>query len=204
MPNLLIQTDPHSLSIDLSALLSHLTLTDAQFYDFCQTNRDLRIERSATGEVIIMSPAFADTGHCNFRLIQQLANWADADGTGLGFDSSAGFTLPNGATRSPDVAWIQLERWNRLSPQQQASFAPICPDFVVELRSASDRLSILQEKLEEYLANGVRLGLLIDPPNRMVYCYRPGQPVAGLDNLTQVNCAPELPGFTVKLAPIWG
>lgn len=204
MPNLLIKTDPVQLSIDLSALLSHLTLTDAQFYAFCQTNRDLRIERTATGEVIVMSPAFSDTGHRNFRLIQQLANWADADGTGLGFDSSAGFRLPNGATRSPDAAWIQLERWNCLTPEQQSSFAPICPDFVVELRSASDSLSTLQEKLEEYLANGVRLGLLIDPKNRKVYRYRPGQPPEVLDDPAQVNCDPELSGFTLKMAPVWG
>ena len=109
-------------------------MSDEQFYAFFRTNPNLRIERSAQGEITVMPPAFADTGNRNGRIFQQLANWNDIDDNGECFDSSAGFTLPNGATRSPDASWIKFERWNALSNQQKASFAPICPDFVVELR----------------------------------------------------------------------
>jgi Uma2 family endonuclease len=135
-----------------------MPMTEEQFYEFCLANRDLRIERTASGEVIVMPPAFSDTGNRNFNIAVQLWNWTERDGTGLGFDSSAGFTLPNGATRSPDAAWIKLDRWNALTEKRKASFAPICPDFVIELRSASDTVSSLQAKMEEYIANGAVLG----------------------------------------------
>lgn len=140
MTSFLIKSEPHTLTVDMSSVMPTAKMTDEQFYEFCLANRDLRIERSANGDVIVMPPAFSDTGNRNLKIAQQLANWSDEDGTGETFDSSSGFTLPNGATRSPDAAWIRLERWNGLTPEQQASFAPICPDFVVELRSASDTL----------------------------------------------------------------
>ena len=158
----------------------------------CLVNRDLRIERTASGEVIIMSPAFSDTGNRNFKIAVQLGNWAEEDGTGETFDSSAGFTLPNGATRSPDVSWIKLERWNALTEEQKASFAPICPDFVIELRSSSDTLKGLQKKMQEYIDNGVSLGLLIDRKNRKVYIYRPDCEPEILDNPETVSADPEL------------
>ncbi|WOD39551.1 Uma2 family endonuclease [Nodosilinea sp. E11] len=178
-------------------------MSDDQFYDFCQTNPDLRIERNADGEIVVMPPAFADTGNRNGRVFGQLYVWAEADGTGEVFDSSSGFTLPNGAMRSPDAAWILSDRWNRLEPEQQASFAPIAPDFVIELRSSSDTLASLQDKLAEYVANGVRLGVLIDRKHRQVHLYRPEQAPEILDNPEVVNCEPEMPGFGLRMAKVW-
>jgi Uma2 family endonuclease len=200
MTTLVIHAEHTPLSVSLPALAQ---MTTAQFYEFCQANRDLRIERTATGEVIVMPPAFSDTGNRNVKISQQVANWADQDGTGESFDSSAGFTLPNGATRSPDASWIQLDRWNALTPDQKASFAPICPDFVIELRSTSDTLKGLQAKLQEYIDNGARLGFLIDRKNRTVHLYRPGQPPEILENPEVVIGDPELPGFALQMAKIW-
>ncbi len=197
MTSLLVKTD---LPIDFSSLPK---MTDAQFYDFCRANPNLRIERTADGEVIVMSPAFSDTGNRNGRIFQQVINWSDDDGTGEAFDSSSGFTLTNGAIRSPDTAWILKQRWNALSAEQQSSFAPIVPDFVIELRSSSDTLASLQEKMQEYMANGVRLGLLIDRQNRTVYRYRLNQPEETLENPEAVSCDPELPGFELKMTKIW-
>jgi Uma2 family endonuclease len=203
MASLLVQPVTTTLPIDLSALLTLPKMSDGQFYEFCRTNPELRIERNADGAVIVMSPAFSDTGNRNFKISQQVGNWADVEGNGEVFDSSAGFTLPNGATRSPDTAWILADRWNALSPEQQASFAPIVPDFVIELRSSSDTLSELQEKMEEYLEQGVRLGLLIDRKNRKVHVYRPNHEATVLDSPEIVSCDPELPGFGLKMAKIW-
>lgn len=203
MTNLLIKSEQLSLPIDLSSLTPTAKMSDQQFYEFCRTNPDLRIERNANGEIIVMPPAFADTGNRNGRIFGQLFIWSEANGTGEAFDSSSGFTLPNGATRSPDAAWILSDRWNALTPEQQASFAPIAPDFVVELRSSSDTLSSLKEKMEEYIANGVRLGLLIDRKNRQVYVYRIDRDPEILESPEAVNCDPELPSFSLKMAKIW-
>lgn len=200
MTTLLIQTESIPLTVNLPAIKS---MSVEQFYEFCLANRDLRIERTASGEVIIMPPAFSDTGNRNIKIAQQLANWADQDGTGETFDSSTGFTLPNGATRSPDASWIKLARWNALTEEQKASFAPICPDFVIELRSKSDTLSGLQDKMQEYIANGTSLGWLIDRKNRKVYIYRPHQALEILDNPETVSGEPELPGFVLRMAKIW-
>lgn len=200
MTNLLVQSPSVALTIHFPWIKS---MTVQEFYEFCLANRDLRIERTAKGEVIIMPPAFSDTGNRNIKISQQLANWSDQDGSGESFDSSAGFTLPNGATRSPDASWISLSRWNVLTDEQKASFAPICPDFVIELRSASDRLNDLQEKMLEYLMNGILLGWLIDRKNRQVYVYRPNQDVEILDNPETVKGDPELPGFGLQMAKIW-
>lgn len=190
---------------------THLTLqmspaidiTDEQFFAFCQQNRDYRIERSASGEIIIMPPTGSETGNRNFDLIVQLGMWTRQNGTGIGFDSSAGFTLPNGAIKSSDAAWVKLSRWNSLTPEQQQKFAPICPDFVVELRSPSDNLQPLKDKLQEYIDNGTSLGLLIDRKNRKVYIYRPNSEVECLDNPDTVSCDPVLPGLVLDLASIW-
>jgi Uma2 family endonuclease len=197
---LLIQTATTPLTVSLPAIA---TMTRDEFYTFCQANRDLRIERTATGEVVIMPSAFSDTGNRNFNLAVQLGVWADQNGTGLGFDSSTGFTLPNGAMRSPDAAWITAERWNSLSENEQTSFAPICPDFVIELRSASDTLSGLQSKMQEYIDNGALLGWLIDRKNRTVYIYRPDQDLQVLTNPHQISGSPELIDFSLKMAKIW-
>ena len=203
MTNLLVKSVKTQLPINLSSLIDLSQMGDEQFYEFCLTNPDLRIERNSNGEIVVMPPAFADTGNRNGRVFGQLFVWAEADGTGEVFDSSAGFTLPNGAMRSPDVAWILSDRWHALQPEQQASFAPIAPDFVVELRSSSDTLASLQEKMMEYVVNGVRLGLLIDRKNRQVHIYRPEQEPTVLDAPESVICGPELPQFELKMAKVW-
>ncbi len=203
MTSLLVKSEQMPLPIDLSSLITMSKMSDQQFYDFCRTNPDLRIERSANGEIIVMPPAFADTGNRNGRVFGQLFVWSEADETGEVFDSSSGFTLPNGATRSPDAAWILSDRWNALPPEQQASFAPIVPDFVVELRSSSDTLASLKEKMQEYIANGSRLGLLIDRKNRQVHIYRSNREPEILDNPEFVSCEPEMPMFALKMAKIW-
>ena len=195
-----IQTQSTPLTIALPAIAP---MTRDELYAFCLANRDLRIERTATGEVIVMPPAFSDTGNRNFNLAAHLWVWTEKDGTGLGFDSSAGFTLPNGATRSPDAAWIKTERWDALTEEEKASFAPICPDFVIELRSASDTLKGLKAKMEEYIENGVLLGWLIDRKNRTVYIYRPDRDPEILANPDRVSGDPELPGFSLPMAKIW-
>jgi Uma2 family endonuclease len=191
---LTIRSDPQEIVTNEQA--------DQQFFELCQVNRDLRIERNSRGEIIFMSPTGAETGNRNSKIIQQLANWTDIDGTGIEFDSSTGFTLPNGAKRSPDASWIKLSRWQCLSLDQQAKFAPICPDFVVELRSASDRLSDLQAKMTEYMQNGSSLGWLIDRTDKKVYIYRQSQ-VECLDNPDRIDASPELNGFILNLGKIW-
>ncbi len=203
MTSLLFKSEQMSMPIDLSSLTPTSKMSDQQFYDFCRTNPDLRIERSADGEIIIMPPAFADTGNRNGRIFGQLFIWAEADATGEAFDSSSGFTLSNSSTRSPDASWILSDRWNALAPEQQASFAAISPDFVVEFRSSSDTLVSLKEKMEEYVANGVRLGLLIDRKNCQVHVYRPHRSPEILDNPVFVSCEPEMPMFALKMARIW-
>ncbi len=200
MATLLIQPGSVSLTLQLPTLAQ---MSSAAFYEFCRANQDLRIERAATGEVIVMPPAFSDTGNRNFNLATQLGAWTEQDGTGVGFDSSAGFTLPNGATRSPDAAWIRRERWQALTAEQQASFAPLCPDFVVELRSASDSLTGLEAKMQEYIANGAQLGWLIDRKHRVIHVYRPNRDPELLHQPETVSGDPELPGFVLRLARVW-
>lgn len=200
MTSLLVQSPTVPLTIHLPWITP---MTVEEFYEFCVANRDLRIERTANGEVIVMPPAFSDTGNRNFNIAVQLGVWADHNATGIGFDSSAGFTLPNGATRSPDASWIKLDRWNGLTEKQKASFSPICPDFVIELRSSSDTLVSLQDKMQEYIVNGILLGWLIDRKNRKVYIYRPNREIEILDNPETVNGDPELSGFVLKMTKIW-
>lgn len=200
MTRLLIQTESIPLTVNFPAI-AHMT--SEQFYEFCQSNSDLRIERTAAGEVIVMPPTFSDIGNRNGKAYQQLANWADQDGTGETFDSSTGFALPNGATRSPDASWIKNDRWNALTEAEKASFAPICPDFVIELRSASDTLSNLQAKMQEYIDNGTGLGFLIDRKQRTVHVYRPHDTPAILESPETVSAEPELSGFVLQMAKIW-
>jgi Uma2 family endonuclease len=180
-----------------------IDMTDEQFFAFCQQNRDYRIERNATGEITIMPPTGSETGNRNFDLIVQLGIWTRQNGTGIGFDSSAGFTLPNGAMKSSDAAWIKLEKWHTLTREQQQKFAPICPDFIIELRSPSDNLQPLKDKLQEYIDNGVSLGWLIDRKNRKVYIYRPNSEVECLDNPATLSGESILPEFVLQLSTIW-
>ena len=172
-----------------------LELTDDAFYRLCQDNPELDIELTADGELIVMTPAGAESGHCEARIIQRLSNWSDENGEGIVFSSSAGFTLPNGARRAPDAAWISRSRWNELTRSEQQVFAPICPDFVVELRSPSDIVPELQAKLAEYIANGASLGWLLDPTDRKAWIYRPATPAACVEDPTILDGAPVLPGF---------
>lgn len=184
-------------------LLPTLKLTDDQFYDLCQHNRDLRIERTANGEFIIMAPVGGEGGSRSGRVNQQVFNWIDTDDRGVAFDSSTGFKLPNGADRSPDVAWVSRDRWDALTLEQKRKFPPLCPDFVIELRSESDSLQTLQAKMQEYIENGARLGWLIDPKNQRVEIYRPGQPVEVLQNPATLSGEEVLPGFVLDLKPIF-
>ena len=180
-----------------------LDMNDEQFFKFCQINRELRIERTSEGEIIIMSPTGSETGGRNFNLIVQLGIWVKQNGTGKGFDSSAGFKLPNGAERSSDVSWVKLERWEALTKEQRRGFAPLCPDFVIELLSPSDRLDYLQDKMEEYLDNGIKLGWLIDPENHQVYIYRPDTEVEKLNNPATVKGDESiLPGFVLVMEEV--
>ena len=180
-----------------------LDMSDDEFFDFCQLNRDLRIERTAEGDLLIMPPAGGETGNQNALLTTFFTMWALQEGTGVPFDSSTGFNLPNRATRSPDVAWVKRSRLAMLAPEQKKKFLPLCPDFVIELRSPSDNLKTVQEKMQEYLANGAQLGWLIDPSERQVYVYRPGVAVERLDNPVNISGDPELPGFVLDLISIW-
>jgi len=185
-------------------LHSAIELTDERFEQICKSNRDLRFERTSTGELVIMPPAGSDTGKQNSGLNGQLWLWNRQTRLGATFDSSAGFTLPNGAIRSPDAAWIKQERWDSLNTAQKRKFAPICPDFVVELCSPSDRLTDIQSKMAEYLDNGTLLGWLIDPETRTVEIYRPSQTVEVLSAPNSLFGEDILPGFELDLQEIWG
>ncbi|HCF26145.1 MAG TPA: hypothetical protein DEV81_02715 [Cyanobacteria bacterium UBA11049] len=189
-----------ALTLNLNPVIQ---LTDEQFFQLCQVNENLRFERTATGELIIMPPAGGETGNRNGRLTQQLFNWTDANGTGIAFDSSTGFKLPNGANRSPDAAWVKLERWNALNQQQKERFLPLCPDFVIELLSPSDSLKVAQEKMKEYRDNGTRLGWLINRKSRQVEIYRQGQEVEVLESPVSLLGENVLPGFVLNLELIW-
>ena len=176
---------------------------DDALYDLCAANPDLRIERTADGEILIMPPAGGETGLRNAQITAQLVIWANRDGTGVTFDSSAGFVLPNGAERAPDAAWVAKTRWNALSAEQRKKLVPLCPDFVVELVSPSDVLDEQCAKLDEYVANGARLGWLIDPDRRQVHVYRAGRPPEVLEGPDEVRGDPELPGLVLDLRAVW-
>jgi Uma2 family endonuclease len=173
------------------------------FYEFCQANGDLQFEQTAEGEIIVMAPACFESGGQELEIGRQLSNWARREGSGRANGSNAGFRLPNGATRAPDASWTLKSRLTKLTADEREKFPPLCPDFVIEVRSPSDRLPTLRAKMDEYLANGVRLGWLIDPKQRKVYVYRPEKTVQVRSNPRQISGSPELPGFVLKLAEIW-
>jgi Uma2 family endonuclease len=191
-------TSEYQLTLDLRSV----PLTDTQFYQLCRDNPELRMELTSEGRLVVMGPTGAKTSWRKSKLTQRLGNSADADGHGVAFDSNAGFTLPNGAKRSPDGAWVHLEAWEALSDEEQERFAPLCPDFVAELRSPQDRLSSLQEKMQEYLDNGARLGWLLDPVEKRVYVYRPGRPVECFVNPVSLSGEDVLEGFVLDLKDI--
>lgn len=198
-PAVLQQHVPTILSLSLRTV----GLSDKQFYRLCRENPDLQFELTADKELIIMSLTGSKTGWRCGRINQRLADWAEEDGTGLAFGAATGFTLPNGAKRSPDASWVRRERWDALTEEQQEGFAPLCPDFVVELRSPTDSVERLQQKMVEYIENGARLGWLLDPQNRQVYIYRPHQPVDCLTDPDELRGDPVLPGFVFTPREIW-
>ncbi len=190
----------NALTVNLKPVLE---LTDEQFFQLCQANRDLRFERTATGELIIMPPTGGETGNRNAGLTAQLWIWNEQYKLGIAFDSSTGFKLPNGADRSPDASWLRLERWNALTQEQQTKFIPLCPDFVVELLSPSDSLKVAQEKMREYIDNGVRLGWLINRKLRQVEIYRQDQEVEVLESPVTLSGEDVLQGFILNIEAIW-
>lgn len=183
--------------------LQSVELTEEQFFQLCANNRDLRLERNAQGELIIMPPTGGETGNRNGRITQQLMNWTDQDGTGIAFDSSTGFKLPNGANRSPDGAWIPLYRWQELTQKEKEKFIPLCPNFVIELRSPTDKLIDVQNKMQEYLDNGTELGWLINPQDQQVEIYRQNQGIEVLDQPDFLSGEEVLPNFQLDLRAIW-
>lgn len=176
---------------------------DDDLYELCARNRDLRIERTARGDLIVMPPTGTETGRRNAELTAQLVVWSKQNGSGVHFDSSTGFLLPNGAERSPDAAWIARERWEKIPLEAREKFAPICPDFVIELCSPSDARQDLVAKLDEWIDNGAKLGWLILPAERSVGVWRPGRPTEWLSDPARVTADPELPGFELVLADVW-
>ncbi len=177
-----------------------LQFDDDEFYSFCQANPKLKLERTKEGEIIIMALTGGKTGIKNSEIIAELIIWNRQAKAGNVFDSSTGFRLPNGATRSPDAAWIAKERWEALSDSEQEKFPPLCPDFVLELKSESDPLKAAQEKMGEWLENGCRLGWLLDPQGQKAYVYRPGRTVVEWEGFTQQLSGEDvLPGFALDL-----
>jgi Uma2 family endonuclease len=185
---------------------SVIQLTEEQFFYLCQINRELRIERTKEGDLILMSPPDEATGWRSVEIGFALGNWATQtpEGqAGVVFDPATGFILPNGAMRVPSAAWVKRSRFETISSKQKEQFLPVCPDFVIELRSSSDTLDDLQAKMVEYLENGIQLGWLIDPKHKLVYIYRPGKQVECLDTPETVSGDPELPGFILNVQDIW-
>jgi Uma2 family endonuclease len=174
-------------------------LTHEQFYELCMANKDVPMERSPSGELIIMTPLGGLSGKKEADYITDLNIWNRQTGLGEVFSSSTVFNLPGGGDRSPDAAWIKLERWESLTPEQQEKFPPLCPDFVIELRSRTDRLTPLQNKMQEYLSSGLRLGWLINPQDRQVEIYRLGQEVEVLTYPVMLLGEDVLPGFELTI-----
>lgn len=178
-------------------------MNDDEFEKFCRHNPDMEIELTKEGELVIMPPTGGETGIRNFTLIGIFFNWLEKKQSGIAFDSSTVFKLPNGAKRSPDLAWTTNEKWNALSAEEKKKFPPLCPDFIVELRSPSDSILNLQNKMTEYIENGASLGWLIDPLERKVHVYRQGEEAKILDDPKQVSGEPLLKGFTLDVKKLW-
>lgn len=179
--------------------LENVDFTDQQFYHLCQINPELQIERTGKGELIIMPPVGGISGNQEADLITELTIWNRQTRLGKVFSSSTMFKLPNGGDRSPDAAWVKLDRWQALTPEQQQKFPPICPDFVIELRSRTDALKPLQDKMQEYLNSGLQLGWLINPQNQQIEIYRPNQPVEIVQFPVSLSGEDILPGFVLTV-----
>ncbi|MBI1747575.1 MAG: Uma2 family endonuclease [Acidobacteria bacterium] len=197
----LLRVDTQPLVLHLQPILQRMN--DREFFEFCQLNPELRMERTREGDLIITTPTGGQTGRRNFMLAGLFFAWVESTGTGVGFDSSTGFTLPNGARRSPDLAWVRHSRWAALKEEDKEEFPPLCPDFVVELRSRSDDIDTLKTKMQEYMANGAVLGWLIDPAEKKVYIYQPSAEVTCLVKPKIISGDPVLAGFILDLKRIW-
>jgi len=178
-------------------------LTREQFYELCAANPELKLERNANGELVIMSPTGGETGAWNSDITIDLGIWNRQTATGRTFDSSTGFSLPRGSDRSPDAAWIPIEKWNALTPEQRKKFLPLCPDFAIELLSPTDSWIKGLAKMQEYQDNGCRLGWLIDPERKRVAIYRLGQPVEIREAPISLSGEDVLLGFVLNLENIW-
>jgi Uma2 family endonuclease len=187
-------------TFDLSPIVS---LTDEQFDDLCAANPEVKLERTSTGELVIMPPTGGETGKDNAELIADFVVWNRQTKLGVVFDSSTCFRLPSGGDRSPDVAWIEKSRWDALTPEQKRKFPPICPDFVLELLSPTDNITTTRKKMQEYLASGIRLGWLIDTEQKQVEIYRPSAAVEIVHSPAEISGEAVLPGFTLKLDWLW-
>lgn len=190
----------NQITLDLNPIIK---LTEEQFFQLCQENSDLKLERNAKGELIVMPPTGGETGKSNSNVNLQLGVWNEQTQLGEVFDSSTGFTLPNKANRSPDASWVEKSRWQALTPEQREKFIPLCPDFVIEILSPSDSLSKTQEKMQEYIKNGCRLGWLIKRKKQEVEIYRPGKEAELLKSPQTLSGEDVLPGFTLNLQKIW-
>ncbi|MEL6457057.1 MAG: Uma2 family endonuclease [Cyanobacteria bacterium J06621_15] len=190
-----------SLTLNLNPIIK---LTREQFYKLCETNPDLKLERNAQGELIVMPPTGGETGRSNSSINAQVYIWNEKKQLGEVFDSSTGFTLPSGADRSPDVSWVEKSRWDGLTKEQKEKFIPLCPDFVIEIMSPSDNLKKLQNKMEEYIENGCSLGWLIKRKKQEVETYRPGKNVEVLKLPKTLSGEDILPGFVLNMQKIWG
>ncbi|NJM71966.1 MAG: Uma2 family endonuclease [Scytonema sp. RU_4_4] len=189
-----------SLTLNLDSIIK---LTSEQFYQLCQDNPDLKLERNAQGELIVMPPTGGETGKHNVNLIVQVALWNEKTQLGEVFDSSTGFSLPNGADRSPDVSWVEKTRWDSLTIEQKEKFIPLCPDFVIEILSPSDNLKKTQKKMQEYIDNGCPLGWLINRKKQEVEVYRLGQEIEVLKKPQTLSGENVLPGLIVDMQKIW-
>ncbi|NEQ24226.1 MAG: Uma2 family endonuclease [Microcoleus sp. SIO2G3] len=180
-----------------------IELNDDQFEQLCRNHRDLNFERTAKGELVIVSPVGSEGGSREAGLIGRLFVWNEQTRLGIVFSSSSGFRLPNGAIRSPDAAWVSIDRWENLTPDERKKFAPLCPDFAIELRSETDEITDLQQKMQEYLDNGLRLGWLINPQDQQVEIYRVGRSKQVCDRPLKLNGEDVLPGFVLDISTIW-
>ena len=178
-------------------------MSDEEYYRFCAANPDFRIERTAKGEIVIMPPTGGETSHRNAGLTAQLYTWARREGRGKDFDSNVEYILPSGAARSPDASWVLRSRLATLTAEQKKKFPPLCPDFVVELLSPSDRLARVQAKMREWIDNNAKLGWLIDPTTHTVYVYRPDQTTERLVDPDRVEGEPPVDSFVLEMAVIW-
>jgi len=179
-------------------------MSDDELMRFCVANGDLRVEREPNGEILVMTPSNFNTSRINLRICQILGEWAEADGRGVVTDSNGGYTLPDGSMRAPDAAWVANRRWQKLSEKDQNRFAPICPDFVIEIRSPSDNLSELRAKMNDWIANGAEVAWLIDPVEKSITVYRPGDSPEEHINPSSVQGTGPIAGFELVLQRVWG